>query len=51
MKLRTKFLVLLICTIIIPIITVIGLTYNSINNSITKIETDKGEENIQHTIR
>lgn len=51
MKLKTKFLFLLICTIIIPIITVIGLTYTSINNSITKIETDKGEENIQHTIK
>jgi len=51
MKLRSKFLVLLICTIIVPIITVIGLTYNSINKSITQIETDKGDENIQHTIK
>ena len=51
MKLRSKFLVLLMCTIIVPIITVIGLTYNSINKSITQIETDKGDENIQHTIK
>lgn len=51
MKLRTKFLVLLICIIIVPIITGVGLTYNSINKSITQIETDKGDENIQRTIK
>lgn len=51
MKLRTKFLVLLICIIIVPTIAVIGLTYNSINKSITKIETDKGDENIQRTLK
>ena len=51
MKLRLKFLVLIICTIIVPIIIVAGLTYTSINKSITQIETDKGEQNIKNTIK
>ncbi|MEF9951774.1 MAG: methyl-accepting chemotaxis protein [Clostridium sp.] len=51
MKLRSKFLLLLICVIITPIILVIALTYNSINKSITKIESDKGNANLQHSLK
>lgn len=51
MKLRAKFSLLLVVTIIIPIIIVIGLTYNSIHKSIITIETEKGKQNVKNTLQ
>ncbi|MEG0372121.1 MAG: CHASE4 domain-containing protein, partial [Clostridium sp.] len=51
MRLGTKFLALLLCTIITPIIIVVGITYSTINKSITQIESDKGEQNVTNTIK
>lgn len=49
MKLRTKLYLLLIGVIVVPIITGIGITYYRIDQSITRIETDKAIANIDHT--